>query len=181
MKKQRKQLIVLLAVLVLLGGGYLGLRQYNKVQSEKSTKENGNTIVALEPGSIIKFAYDYEGTEYAYEKKDDVWYHCADLTKDLIQYRLTSIVDKMEKLTVEDTLTGVSDMGQYGLEEPSRTFSFETAEESYEFYVGDYNEITRTYYICRPGEDVVYTVTADTVNSMNLDVTEIVKEEESAE
>ena len=181
MNKQRKQLIILLAVLVLLGGGYLGLRQYNKMQSEKVVEEEGEAIVTLEEDSVIKFTYDYEGTEYTYEKKDDTWYYTADPELTLTQYRLTNIAGKMEELTAETTITDVTDMEQYGLTEPSRTFSFETAEESYQFYVGDYNDFTSQYYICRAGENTVYSVTAATVTCMNLDVMDIVEEEESTE
>ncbi len=181
MNKQRKQLIILLAVLVVLGGGYLGLRQYNKVQSEKIVEEEGEVIVALEEDSVIKFTYDYEGTEYTYEKKDDTWYYAADPELTLTQYRLTNIAGKMEELTAETTITDVTDMEQYGLAEPSKTFSFETASETYQFYVGDYNSFTYEYYICRAGENTVYTVTAATVTCMNLDVMDIVEEEESTE
>lgn len=181
MKKQGKQMIIMLVVLVLLVGGYLGLRRYNEVQSMKTVEEEVDYIVSLEEDSVIKFTYEYEGTEYTYEKKDDTWYYTGDPEITLTQYRLTNIAGKMEEMIAQDTIADVTDMEQYGLAEPTRTFSFETATERYEFYVGDYNDFTGMYYICKPGENTVYTVNAATVTCMNLDVMEIVEEEESTE
>ncbi len=181
MKKQAKQMIILLVVLVLLAGVYLGLHRYNQVQSKKPAEEEGKKIVSLEEDAVIRFTYEYEDVEYTYEKKDDTWYYTEDPELTLTQYHLTNIAGKMEDMTAEDTITGVTDMEQYGLAQPSRTFSFETATESYAFCVGDYNDFTGMYYICKPGENTVYTVNAATVTCMNLDVMDIVEEEESTE
>lgn len=84
-------------------------------------------------------------------------------------------------LTASNTITGVTDFAQYGLDEPSKTFTFETASQSYTFNVGDYNDMASVYYICEPDSDTVYTVSSITVTQFNFDVTEIVEEEESTE
>ena len=84
-------------------------------------------------------------------------------------------------LTASNTITGVTDFAQYGLDEPSKTFTFETASQSYTFNVGDYNDMASVYYICEPHSDTVYTVSSITVTQFNFDVTEIVEEEESTE
>ena len=88
---------------------------------------------------------------------------------------------RVAALTVGNTITGVTDFAQYGLEEPSKTFTFETASQSYTYNVGDYNDMASVYYICEPGSDTVYTVSSITVTQFNFDVTEIVEEEESTE
>lgn len=181
MKKQKIQLLIMLIALIVLGGGYFGLRQYNKAQSEKEPEPEGEVIVSLEKEDIIRFSYDYEGNEYSYEKEEDTWYYAPDPELTLTQYRLTNIVSKLAELTAQDTITGVTDMSQYGLEEPQRTFSFETESETYTFYVGDRNDISGVYYICKPGEDTVYTVATTVVTTLNLDVQDIVEEEESTE
>ncbi|MBR5248230.1 MAG: DUF4340 domain-containing protein [Lachnospiraceae bacterium] len=177
MKKQGKQMIILLIVLVLLLGGYLGLRWYNEVQSTKTVEEEVDYIISLEEGSVIKYTFEYEGTEYTCEKKDDTWYYTGDPELTLNQFYLTNIASKMEKIIAKDTISDVTDMEQYGLAKPTRTFSFETATERYEFYVGDSNSFTKMYYICKPGENTVYIVDAAVITSMNVDVKEIVVEE----
>ena len=181
MKKQKGQMIIMLAVLLVLGVGYLALRQYNKVQSEKEPEVEGEVLVSLEKDDIIRFSFDYEGTDYTYEKEDGIWYYAADNTLNLTQTRLNTMAGRVADLTASNTITGVTDFSQYGLDEPSKTFTFETASESYTFNVGDYNDMASVYYICEPGSDTVYTVSSITVTQFNFDVTEIVEEEESTE
>lgn len=183
MKKQKLQLAVLVIVLIVLGGGYMGLRQYNKARSQKEPEEEGEALVSLEQEDIIRFTYDYEDVEYTFEKEEDTWYYAADHELALKQYRLTAIAAKLADLTAQDTITGAEELAQYGLSEPSRTFSFETKQESYVFYVGDYNELAGIYYICRPSGDSVYTVESTVINAFNMDLEDIVDttEEESTE
>lgn len=181
MKKQKGQLIIMLALLLVLGVGYLALRQYNKVQSGKEPEAEGDVLVTLEKDDIIRFSFDYNGTEYTYEKEDGTWYYADDCTLTLTQTRLNTMAGRVAALTVGNTITGVTDFAQYGLEEPSKTFTFETASQSYTYNVGDYNDMASVYYICEPGSDTVYTVSSITVTQFNFDVTEIVEEEESTE
>ena len=181
MKKQKGQMIIMLAVLLVLGVGYLALRQYNKAQSEKEPEVEGEVLVSLEKDDIIRFSFDYEGTDYTYEKEDGTWYYAADNTLNLTQTRLNTMAGRVADLTASNTITGVTDFAQYGLDEPSKTFTFDTGSESFTFNVGDYNDMASVYYICEPGSDTVYTVSSITVTQFNFDVTEIVEEEESTE
>ena len=84
-------------------------------------------------------------------------------------------------LTADNTITGVTDFAQYGLDEPFKTITFETASESYTFNVGDYNDMASVYYICEPDSDTVYTVSSIMVTQFNFDVEDIAEEEESTE
>ena len=177
MKKQKLQLWILLALLIILGAGYLGLQKYNESQSQKEEELQGQIIVSLEESDIVRLTYDYEGTTYLYEKTDDIWYYTEDTTLKLIQSSLNDVAANVAEITALHTITGVTDMEQYGLAEPDRTFSFATAGESYEFYVGDYNEMADLYYICRPGEDTVYTVETAVITAFDLDVMDLVVEE----
>lgn len=181
MKKQKMQLLLLLAALVLLGGGYLGLKRYNSVQEEKEAEPEGEALVSLKEDEIIRFSYEYNDVEYSYEKDGDTWYYTPDKSLNLTQYRLNTIVSKLAGLRAQETITDVKDMSQYGLDKPSRTFSFDTEAESYVFYVGDYNSVTDTYYMCKPSGDTVYTVETTSITVLNLDVADIVEEEETAE
>lgn len=184
MKKQKLQLTVLVIVLIVLGGGYLGLRRYNTVQSQKASEETeGEALTALESEDIIRFSYDYEDEEYTFEKEEDTWYYAADHELSLTQYRLNAIAAKLAALTALDTIEGAEDLTQYGLDEPSRTFSFETEAESYVFYIGDYNELADVYYICKPSGNTVYTVASTVITAFNMDLEDVVDttEEESEE
>lgn len=177
MKKQRIQLLLLLAVLAVLAGGFFGLKQYNKMQAEKP-EEVDDTImlVDISEKNVIRFAYDYEGETYTFEKEDDIWYYTEDRSLDIIQYRMTSMLSNVAPLQVSDVIENVTDMTQYGLKEPSRVIQYETASQSHIFYVGDYNSLADVYYICAPSGTTVYTVSTQVVNGFNYTLDELVEE-----
>lgn len=177
MKKKGKQMIIMLVVLALLVGAYFGLNAYNEKQNSKDVEEEKEYIVSLEKDSVIAFSYQYEGSEYSYKKEDGIWHYTADPTLTLTQDRLLTITEKLETMVSESTIYNVADMEQYGLVNPAGKFSFETATEKYEFYVGDYNVMITAYYVCKPGDNTVYTVNVPTITSMELDVMDIVVEQ----
>ena len=180
MKKQRIQLVILIIVLIVLAGGYFGLKQYNKAQSEKTQDAEGEAIVAANAEDIVKLAYDYEDNNYEYEKEDGTWYYAPNHSLNLTQYRLDNMAETLAGLTAMETIEDVTDMSQYGLDEPSRTLSFETSGESFIFNVGDYNEIAGVYYICRPAATTVYAVKSSDITAFNVDVMDMVEEEEES-
>lgn len=177
MKKQRIQLVLLLAVLAVLAGGFLGLKQYNKMQAEKPEEVDDMVmLVDISAENVIRFAYDYEGETYTFEKEDDIWYYTEDRSLDINQYRMTSMLSNVAPLQVSNVIENVTDMTQYGLKEPSRTIQYETASQSHIFYVGDYNSLADVYYICAPSGTTVYTVSAQVVNGFNYTLDELVEE-----
>lgn len=178
MKKQKLQLVILVVLLAALAGGYFGLKQYNKAQSEKPQETEGEVIVSVAAEDITKFSYDYEDNNYAYEKEDGTWYYTLNHSLNLTQYRIENMLSNVAEIVASQVIEGVTDMSQYGLDDSSRTISFETAGESYIFKVGDYNSMASVYYICKPSGTTVYCVPAMTVNAFNTDVLELVEEEE---
>jgi len=180
MKKQKKQLLIMLIALVLLGGGYFGLRYYNEVRQEKELEALNDEIVLvdLEEEDIIRLSYNYKEKDYTFEKKDDTWYYTEQPDWKMNQYRLSAIASRMADLAAISVIENVTDMSLYGLDQLERYFTFETADESYTFYAGEYNSLTSTYYICREGENTVYVVYPLTVTGYNMTPEEIIEEEE---
>lgn len=178
MNKQKKQMLALVLVLVVLVAGYFGLQQYNKLQSEKESSEPKNMLTDIDSDEIIKLSYTYEGEEYRFYKEDDTWLAEDDPTQSLMQYRITNLVSKAAQLEAVNTIENVTDMSQYGLSEPTRSISFETESASYIFYVGDYNSMSGVYYLCRPSDDTVYTVENSTIISFSYTWDDLIEEEE---
>lgn len=179
MKRQKMQLLVLFAVLLVLAGSLLALRQYNKNRSEDTDTVLGDVIADLGIEEIVRFSYDYEDNNYSYEKLEDTWRYAQNHDLNLNQYRVESMLSNVTPFVAEGTIRDVKDMSQYGLDEPGRTISFETDTESYIFHVGDYNSVNSVYYICRPSDTTVYAVAAAAINGFNVDVLDIVEAESS--
>lgn len=182
MKKQKTQMLVLLLILVLLGAGFLGIRQYNKVQSEKSAEDDNSVIAAqINAEDILKFSYDYQEENYTFEKVDGVWYLGNDHSVNLRQSGVNTMITGFAPLEAEQVIENVTDMSQYGLEQPKRTITLETAEETYTFQVGDNNTMSGIYYLKKPEENTVYLVDAAVINRFNKTPEDLEEAEESTE
>lgn len=182
MKKQKFQLIVLLAALVLLVAGLFGLKQYNQTQEETSEEESAEVLVDITTEDVTAFSYEYEGETYSFEKEDDTWYAVDDHSLNIDQDTIAYILRNIAPLEIMETIEDVTDMEQYGLETDIRMFSLSTASEEYTFYIGDNNSMAGAYYICKPSDTKIYMVDSLIVNSFRYTWDDLmVVEEETVE
>jgi len=177
MKKQQKQLILLLLALLFLVGGYFGLKYYNENAVEEAPVEEVEYVVEIPKDSVQRISYLYEDQEYSFVKEGEDWVYEADPAVQLDSYYLDLMQDRCEGMKAVEKIEKVTDMSQYGLEETERYFSFETEGKIYTFYVGDNNTITYGYYISEQGSDTVYLVESIVVNAFNKTLEDLVKEE----
>lgn len=177
MRKQKMQMVVLLAILVVLGITFFSVKQYNKAEAAKEEEEiDGEVIIDVSSDDIVKFSYDYEGETYSfyYNADDETWYSADDETLTLKQYRTSSLTSGVAPLIASQVIENVTDLEQYGLTEPQMTINYETASESYIIYVGDNNEVTSTYYVCLPSESMVYVVDASDINKLHVTLDDLI-------
>jgi len=77
MKKQKRQLVILLAVLVILAGAVPGVRYFMEKREAKEAQEaaeqKGDVIIDAAYEDVVKFSYDYEGVNYTFEKEEESW------------------------------------------------------------------------------------------------------------
>ena len=177
MKKQQSQLFILVGVLVVLLCAFLGLKQYNKVQADKPAAEEEKILVIDAAAEVTQLAYDYEGEDCVFEKEEDTWYAAQDHSLNIKQTRIASMVNGIAPLEASQAIENVTDLAQYGLTEPQRTITVETAAKSYILYVGDKNDLTSSYYVCFPSTSTVYVVSATDINRFNYGLDELVEEE----
>ncbi|MDE6518332.1 MAG: DUF4340 domain-containing protein, partial [Acetatifactor sp.] len=160
MKKQGGQLVILVVVLAVLAAGYFGLVRYNKGQQEQEADlVEGEVLVDVSSNDILRFSYVYNGETYAFERaevpvayqeSDDAddaqpgggaqdtqtesrWVSAADPSLNLMQNRLNVMAGKFTRIIAQNTISDVTDLSQYGLEEPSNTLHWETAQGVYTY------------------------------------------------
>lgn len=178
MKKQQRQLFIMAGVLVVLLCAFLGLKQYNKAQADKPAAEEEKILVIdAAAEDVTQLAYDYEGEDCAFEKEEVTWYATGDHSLNIKQTRITSMVNGIAPLEASQIIENVTDLAQYGLTEPQKTITVETAAKSYILYVGDKNDLTSSYYVCFPSTSTVYVVSATDINRFNYGLDELVEEE----
>ena len=184
MKKQKKQLIILLAVLVLLAAAIPGVRYLNERREAAETAEaeqEGSVIIDAAYEDVVKLSYDYEGVNYSFEKSEDVWHSVEEDSRNIKEYSIKSMLSGVAPLTALQVIEDVTDLSQYGLDDPERTISFETASARYILYVGDHNALTGTYYVSMPSENRVYVVEQTVVTRFNQTLEDVAETEEADE
>lgn len=182
MKKQGKQFILLVIVLAALVIGYLCLVRFNSRQQEKEADQvEGQVLVDIPADDIQKFSYEYNGETYSFEKTGEgIWVSAEDPSLNLMQSRLNTMVNKFTRIVAQDTITDVSDMSQYGLEQPSNMLHWETGQTKYTYCVGDYNSLGGVYYICEPDSHTVYAVTASLGTGFGYSLEDLAEEQDNS-
>lgn len=105
------------------------------------------------------------------------WVYAADPSLNLTQSRINSMANKFTRVIARQTITNVTDLSQYGLEEPCNVVHCETSQGSYTYNVGNYNSVGSVYYICEPGADTVYAVTTSFSSGMDYSLEELLEQE----
>ena len=204
MKKQGRNFIILAAVLAVLTAGYFLLVRYNENREEQESDQvDCEVLLEMDRDDILRFSYVYEGETYVFEKtevtvepsesndqegeqSDSVsaeptvesrWVYTADPSLNLMQSRINSMAGKFTRIIAKQTITDVTDLSQYGLEEPCNVVHCETAQGTYTYNVGDYNSVGSVYYICEPDSNTVYAVTTSFRTGMDYSLEELLEEE----
>lgn len=179
MKKQKKQMFILLMMLFILAAGYFGLKAYNKNAANKQDDIMENiSVMGLEAGSVQGFTYTYEGETYTFEKEGDDWIYTADSAVDIREVTLNLMAQRIEEMTTEDVIENVTDLEQYGLAEPSQTVEIVTADHTYTLCIGNYNSTISRYYIYVDDETTVYTVSSAIATNFQKSLDDVKEEAE---
>ena len=178
MKKQPKQFLLLLVALLILVGGYFGLRAYNQASNEKAEQvlqEAAVTMIDAVVEEVEAFSYDYNGEIYTYEKEDGIWYYAPDHSLNLQQGMVSGMMEKFTPLVSCQKIDNVTDYAQYGLGDQAKTMIIRTEDAEYKVYVGAYNAITAACYFKMEGDASVYVTTSAITGSFNKTVEDLIE------
>lgn len=178
MKKQQKQLFILIIILFLVGIVLWGVEHYNQVQSQATAEDTDIVVADVTSEEIQRLTYDYDSEHNILVKKQDVWYDEEEESLSINQTLVENMLASISPLKAVSRIDDVTDLEQYGLKNPQRTISFETASQTYQYQVGDYNSVSGIYYLKEPESNTVYVVSSVTVTRFNKSLEDLV---ESAE
>ncbi|MBO5523582.1 MAG: DUF4340 domain-containing protein [Roseburia sp.] len=184
MKKQKIQIITLLAAVVLLCAAYAGIRYYNNRQEEKEAeKEKAETITVtdFEVSDITKFSYQLEGQTLSFTKEGENWHYDGDSSVDIDEDAVETLLSKAVNVTAEETVTEYDTLADFGLETPSNTITITTEEGNTTLFIGNQNEITNQYYLKKADSDIIYLVGSAVATGFNKTVEDLTAEEEETE
>lgn len=184
MRKQKKQLIILIVILALLAVGYFVLRSYNEKEKVRIANENtSNQIYALNLSvdNVQKITYSYQGVEYEYKKEGDIWVYPKDTSITLKQDSVNQIVKNAAQLIADEEIDNVTDLEQYGLAEPANTIKIVTSDKEYLIHIGNYNSTISKYYIYTDDPTIVYTVGSSSITCYDKSVEDLTEEPSETE
>ena len=98
MQNQKKQFILLVILLVVCVGAWLGIRAYNDRAQEKKEKETEAkkiTVAEINTDDITAFSYESDGAELSFTNTDGTWTYDGDpsipLDQDAVAYLLSNV------------------------------------------------------------------------------------------
>lgn len=184
MQKQKKQLLVMVILLVIGILAYVGIRIYNEKQEEKKAaeeEENKITVTDMKSEDITGFSYQYEGELLEFEKEDGTWYYKGDKSIAMDQDQITSMLETAAGLGAETEVSDYETLSEYGLDTPANTITLTDGTETVTLLLGNKNEMLSQYYVKKKEEDTVYLVSVSLETIFGKSVSDLTEVEESTE
>ena len=179
--KQKKGLIILLAVLLVLCIVYFALRSYNQSQKEaEQAKAEAEKIHVVDIENPVEITYSSEnGSSVSLVKEDDTWHLKDDTETALVQDTIENIADTVSDVQAERQIEDPDSLESYGLDSPAYTITVTGEDGTTEtIYIGDGAD--SDYYMTIGDKENVYTVSSSLPNVLEMN-TDNLKEEEETE
>lgn len=181
MKKQKKQLIILLVLLVLSIGAFYAITYL--LNTVEKTQEISNILVFKNDVSTVsEVSYTANGTAVTLVKDNDNWILKDDQKFELDQDKAAEIVSYCTNLNAREAIETDSELSEYGLDNPSYTITYTLTDGTKGSYsIGDYFEIEGTYFAKVDGDDKIYKITNYYVDSLITEKESLAKQAEDEE
>lgn len=157
MKKKGLPLLIGVVVLALLTVLYVMLVRHNTETEEEDTTVK---VFDLDTGDVAAVRFSLDGEEETFTLKDDTWSLASDAAFEVDSSKMSSLLDAVTAMAATRTLDNVTDLSEYGLDEPVQTMVLTMADGTvYTICWGSSNDMTGDDYVyIKEKEDVVYTV-----------------------
>ena len=145
MKKKTRNLMILLAVLVVLVGAYFLITALTR--QEEELEQQAQTLFSCEQSDISKITYEYEEEKISLVYSGENWIYEKDETFPLDQSYVETMLSALSNVEVLRSFQAEDDLASYGLSSPEAkvTALLDNGEEV-TFSVGSYNDVTSVSY-----------------------------------
>ena len=173
--KRTKKLYILLGVLVVICIATFALSKTE--EKKENIKNSDKTVLEVDSDSVNKISWKSSSGSLAFEKKDGTWTYTDDANFPVDQDKIAERLKLFKEFGVAFEIEDVDDYGQYGLDDPECTITLETDDETYEISLGDYSTMDSQRYVSI-GDGNVYLVKNDPMDSFNVTIDALVKNDE---
>lgn len=177
--KQKKSLLILCGILVVLVAAYFGSMKYNEVKEQEALEEEAlleeqNTIyiTQIEEAEVVGVTWYYSG-ELEFTWDGEEWIYSEDTSIEIDSSYIESVISTYSNLTAYRELIDGDELSYYGLDVPLYyvTLTLETGEET-TYYIG--NALDSGYYVTIDDKTNVYTATSSVATVISYGVTDII-------
>ncbi len=181
MKKKSRTLILGASCLALLSGVYFLLRIYSKNAQETELSESGQIeILSLDEDSLASVAFEINGSEVTFLHENGEWTLENDPEFPVDSTYLLTTLSYLEPLEAVRTLQEVTDISEYGIDEPQSTITL-TDHEGTEIIltIGSTNASTGDdYLMLNDDSSTIYTIGTNLRTSLHDDLYDYAESEE---
>lgn len=160
-----KKLCVLLAVLAAVCAAAVLVSTTERKQEQ--VRSEGITALTVDTDSVTALSWTYADNSFAFHRDGDTWVYDADEAFPVDQSEIAALLAVFADFRTDFTIEDVSDLSQYGLDDPAATIRLETAEQAYEILVGDESKMDAQRYVS-VGDGSVYLAAVDPLDSYNV-------------
>lgn len=162
MKRGKKLIYMLLALVVLVGATFLA----TKLSPEESTdtEEEQTVIFTLDRQSVTALGWDYSEAVH-FTASDAGWVYSADAAFPLDESYIDTMLTTLSEITSTKTISDPEDLDQYGLEVPVCTITV-TADSEYTLSIGEETTMGGERYFSI-GDGNVYLVDEDILSDFS--------------
>ncbi|MCD7922423.1 MAG: DUF4340 domain-containing protein [Clostridiales bacterium] len=169
---RKKQYLTLMIILIIIVAALIAVILGKRVQTKKAEAEEEASIVyvnAFEISDVTAFSYQLDGETVSFELQDEQWVYTGDTTMEIDTEEVESFLTTMSEMEADSVIEDAENTEQYGLDDPSQTFTVEFSDgsaQTYEF--GIENDMIGGYYLQTTdsaGDGTVYLISSSIVTS----------------
>lgn len=176
MNRKKKQMLLLIGVLLVLVIAYFGIQVMTKHQEKKAKEEKeASTIYVTDMDDVSVINYDVGDGTKTFEKQDGNWVYVKDPDFPLDESYPEQIVDTFGKLKAERELDDGDELSDYGLDNPVYRIQLTDADgNKTSVYFGN-DTGDDSYYVTVDDTEKVYTVNSEVLQDLQYSLDEMAK------
>ena len=167
----KKSIIVLAAVVVVLVGAFLAVNYLWTIEEDatNSTTTESIELFTTAKENITQMDITVDGESFSFVRSDEVWVLNGNedvrLKNSTVDYLCIDLAGIYAKQLIEEN---AAELGKYGLDTPFGTYKLYLADGTTKtFYLGNQEPVTDSYYFKMADDDTVYTVYSSKGNSIS--------------
>lgn len=179
MKKKGLPLLIGIVVLVFLTVAYVILVKHN-TETVEEVEDTTVKMFDLENEDVATLRFTLDGKEETFTLEGDTWSLASDAAFEVDSSKMSTLLDTVTGMAASRKLENVTDLSEYGLDEPVQTLVLTMADGTvYTICWGGTNDVTGDDYVyIKEKESVVYTVDYSVLETLGESIEDYRTEEE---